>query len=211
MADESRRSFLKTTGLVVAGIVALPGPGRAGSGPLSQGYILVDSGKCQGCLTCMMTCAVANEGEANLSLSRLQVRQNPFGKYPDDLNVSQCRQCADPACVAACPAGALTADPAAGNVRAIDRARCVGCGSCVRACPFGEAILDAPAGKAAKCDLCASAKFLGQPGGPGGTQACVEICPMKAIRFTTELPRQDGDSGYDVNLRGQAWQDLGHE
>ncbi len=38
-------------------------------------------------------------------------------------------------------------------------------------------------------------------GGAGGGQACVEGCPMKAIALTNDLPAQDGDEGYDVDLR----------
>jgi ferredoxin len=52
--------------------------------PPSKGYLLVDRNKCQGCLTCMLSCSLAHEGSENLSLSRIQVRQNPFGKYPHD-------------------------------------------------------------------------------------------------------------------------------
>lgn len=41
-------------------------------------------------------------------------------------------------------------------------------------------------------------------------QACVEVCPMEAIRFTKEIPIQEGDKGYKVNLRGAEWAALGY-
>ena len=53
--------------------------------PVSNGYLLVDNKKCQGCLTCMLACSLVNEGTENLSLSRIQVLQNPFARFPEDL------------------------------------------------------------------------------------------------------------------------------
>jgi len=33
---------------------------------------------------------------------------------------------------------------------------------------------------------------------------------MKAIKFTTEVPEQLGDEGYNVNLRDEIWEALGY-
>ena len=63
---------------------------------LSEAYILVDSKKCQGCLSCMMACSLVHEGEASLSLARIQVMQNILRNWPDDISIVQCRQCANP-------------------------------------------------------------------------------------------------------------------
>jgi protein NrfC len=41
-------------------------------------------------------------------------------------------------------------------------------------------------------------------------QACVEICPLGAIKFTKRIPVQEGDEGYHVNLRGKGWENLGY-
>ena len=43
-----------------------------------------------------------------------------------------------------------------------------------------------------------------------GCGACVEICPVGAISFTAEIPVQEGDAGYEVNLRGSGWHKLGY-
>ena len=116
----SRRYFLRVAGTVTLGIgvggyagvkEALPkivklADGRSGM-PVSGGYLLVDVKKCQGCMSCMLACSLVNEGVENLSLSRIQVIQNSFEKWPDDLTIEQCRQCVDPACVNACPRGCL--------------------------------------------------------------------------------------------------------
>ena len=65
--------------------------------------------------------------------------------------------------------------------------------------------------KSRKCDLCANAPYHWDDagGGPEGTQACVEVCPVGAIKFTAEVPAQEGDAGYNVNLRDAAWGKLG--
>jgi protein NrfC len=179
--------------------------------PASEGYLLVDTKKCQGCLTCMLACSLSHEGEENLSLSRIQIIQNPFEGFPDDLDISQCRQCVDPKCVEACPTDALFVDKEHGNIRRIDETKCIGCESCIEACPFtpSRSIWDADEEHALKCDLCLDTPFWDQEGGPGGKQACVELCPLGALKFTKEIPDQEGDRGYKVNLRGPGWRKLG--
>jgi protein NrfC len=180
--------------------------------PASGGYLLVDTKKCQGCVSCMLACSLVHEGRESLSLSRIQVMQNSFERFPDDLTLVQCRQCVDPACLKACPVGALQADARYGYVRMIDAKKCIGCGSCVEACPYtpSRAIWNFKKKRAQKCDLCAEAPFWEEKGGPEGKQACVEVCPLGAIKFTKEIPEQKGDKGYSVNLRGNTWRILGY-
>ncbi len=87
---------------------------------VTKGYLLIDTKKCQGCMTCMLTCSLVHEGEANLMLSRIQVVQNAFKAYPLDVAsdpVQTCDFCTDTpfwdnekeplACVALCPLGAV--------------------------------------------------------------------------------------------------------
>ncbi len=230
-AGVNRRDFLRISG--TATLVAAAGCGNEATGEHaraparpptekvdvskleldpSQGYLLVDFKKCQGCLTCMLACSLAHEGKPNLSLARLQVTQDPFGRFPADLAVEPCRQCLDPACLKACPTGALHADKANGNVRTVDKKLCIGCKSCVEACPFptGRAIWNHEGEHALKCDLCADTPYWNEKGGPAGKQICVEVCPVKAIRLTREIPLQKGFAGYQVNLRGQAWEKMGY-
>jgi protein NrfC len=219
----TRRKFLKCTGLVVfslgAGCYVMTGTQGETQIPPAEGYLVVDAHKCQGCMSCMLACSLVHEGRENLSLSRIQVCQNPFESFPHDLGIFQCRQCTVPTCVDACPEGALTADPVNGAVRRVDRKKCTGCGACVDACPFqpkrvivqpDEASVHGAVGQ--KCDLCAHAPFHWDKagGGPGGKQACVAVCPVGAIAFTQEIPVQAGDAGYQVNLRDGAWLSLGY-
>ena len=187
--------------------------------PPADGYLLVDIGKCQGCLSCMLACSLIHEGVESLSLSRIQVMQDSFASYPEDLTIEPCRQCVDPACVPVCPTGALAAEAGYGNVRMVDKEACIGCGLCYEACPFTpsraflapDAAYDGEA-KSRKCDLCANAPYHWDEagGGPDGKQACVAVCPVGAVVFSPEIPTQEGDGGYKVNLRGEAWASLGY-
>ncbi|MGE5554370.1 MAG: 4Fe-4S dicluster domain-containing protein [Betaproteobacteria bacterium] len=214
----SRRRFLKMAGAVTAGAILAEAVPRVlwlddalAAIPVSGGYLLLDRKKCAGCCSCMLACSLAHEGRESLSLARIQIAQNSFGRFPDDLTPSQCRQCVDPACVNACPTGALHADPKNEHVRLVDADKCIGCQSCVKACPFtpSRAVWNFEDGHAQKCDLCANTPYWNGKGGPKGLQACVEICPMKAIKFTKEIPVQVGDAGYSPNLRKDNWKRLG--
>jgi protein NrfC len=214
----SRRDFLKMSknvAIIIGAGGELPKVMWLGKGimavPASEGYLLVDTKKCQGCLTCMLACSLVHEGKENLSLSRIQVIQNSFKGFPDDLTLAQCRQCVEPACVEACPSAALHVDSMQGNVRRIDLEKCIGCEQCIQACPFSPSrtIWDEEEEHAKKCDLCINTPFWKQKGGPDGVQACVELCPVGALKFTGEIPVQEGDRGYNINLRGEGWKKLG--
>jgi protein NrfC len=215
----SRRAFLKLSGTAVVGLSvggvlsnAILLDEAIAAIPVSEGYLLVDTKKCQGCVSCMLACSLVHEGVENLSLARIQIMQNPFEKWPNDLMIEQCRQCPTPACVDACPTKALHADARFGNVRRVDYKKCIGCWSCIKACPYRPAnALWNPTGKhSQKCDLCADAPYHWDKagGGPKGKQACVEVCPVAAIKFTRDIPEQKGDKGYRVNLRSAAWKKL---
>ena len=229
MAEEAkgipRRDFLKGlgvgvigSGLAVAGvftatktgIVSEVGTGtvKVAAAPASEGYLVVDTQKCSGCQSCMLACSLVHEGVENTSLSRIQILQNGFERFPNDIVISQCRQCVYPSCVYACPTNALTYDKKNG-VRFVDEKACIGCQRCVMACPFtpGRAIWNYEKQNAEKCDLCQGAKYFSEEGGPGGKQACAEICPMRCIKFVSYVPIQTGKSGYDVNLRTARWAD----
>lgn len=222
----SRRTFLKCTGTIVfvmgssgyllSGCVAKEDRAKMA---VSDGYIVVDIEKCQGCISCMLACSLVHEGAQSLSLSRIQILQDSFGKFPDDLTIEQCRQCKVPACVEACPEDALTDNAEFGHVRMVDKEKCTGCGNCFKACPYTPARLSVMEDetfnrelKSLKCDLCANAPhhWDEKGGGPDGKQACVEVCPVGAIAFTGKLPAQEGKLGYKVNLRDQNWVRLGY-
>ncbi len=221
----SRRNFLKVAGTVAIGVSTGGCAESSGEQALfmkpeeinpnmlpSAGYLLVDTKKCQGCVSCMLACSLVHEGEENMSLARIQVMQNPFGKYPDDISLGLCRQCLTPACVDACPEGALYINKEKGNIRMITKERCIGCKQCIDACPYepGRTMWNFSDEHALKCDLCIDTPFWKKQGGVNGKQACISVCPVQAIKFTGKVPAQKGDIGYNVNLRDKNWAHLGY-
>lgn len=222
----SRRDFLKLSKNAALGAGALGITSKffwvdegLAAMEVSEGYLLVDVKKCQGCQTCMLSCSLVHEGVINPVFSRIQVIQDSFEYFPDDTTIEQCRQCVQAPCVENCPTKALKPDPNFGYVRLVDKSICDGCGICVESCPYvpSRPIVAADKNfngekKAFKCDLCAHAAYHWDEkgGGPAGKQACVETCPVKAIKFSKEVPKQEGDSGYKVNLRTRAWRKLGY-
>lgn len=209
-----RRDFLRGSGAVIAagtlgvgvsGMAAEASPQAAAKPyPKSAAYIVYDSRVCLGCQSCMFACSMTHEGKANPSLSRIQIiRDAPsFTKYPYDVVLSPCRQCVSPLCVQNCPTGACHVDEANGNIRRIDQSKCIGCKRCIQSCPHKphRTIWDFTKKKSTKCDLCLDAPFWSEKGGPGGKQACIETCPVKALKLVTEAPEQEDIDGYEVNL-----------
>ncbi|MCX8042949.1 MAG: 4Fe-4S dicluster domain-containing protein [Desulfobacterota bacterium] len=185
-----------------------------GKEEVTWGFLLVDMKKCQGCISCMLACSLVHHGVENPSLSRIQILQNPYGCWPDDLTIAQCRQCVDPACVAACTVGALAPDPQFGNVTRVDQEKCIGCKRCISACPYtpSRPVWNFEDGYSQKCDLCAHAPhwYWDESGGPEGKKACVEVCPLGAITYTKVVPDQTREDSYSVNLRGLQWARLGY-
>lgn len=219
VSELTRRDFLKVTKKMAVGSVmvgTIPGMFCINKTILaiqaSEGYLLVDTKKCQGCLSCMLACSLVHEGKENLSLARIQVIQDSFKGFPEDLTLEQCRQCTEPKCVEACPSGALHVDTKNNNIRKVDTEKCIGCMSCIEACPHqpGRAIWNFQEVHAQICDLCLDTPFWNEEGGAEGKQCCIEVCPVGAIKFTNEIPVQIGDKGYKVDLRGNAWRMLGY-
>lgn len=186
-----------------AAVPAAPAAAPSAPAAPSVAYLVVDPKKCAGCTSCMMACSMVHEKKASLSTSRIQVTQSALAAFPNDLDISQCRQCTDPLCVDNCPTGACHVDTENGNVRVIDQSKCIGCQTCLRMCPHPahRAIWNAENMRATKCDLCLDAPYLGQQGGPDGKQACVLACPMDALSVVKVVPDQTDDLGYRVNLR----------
>lgn len=215
--DVSRRGFVAMVGAMglaaaAGGVVAnaLISPDEVYAMPVSNGYILVDTKKCSGCESCMAFCSMAHEGFVNYSLSRIQVKKNALGRYPTAIGQSQCRQCPYPSCAEACPVHAIYAEEGTG-VRMVDEDKCIGCERCIEACPFTPSRMqwNFVRKNAQKCDLCANTPYWNEEGGAQGKQACVEICPMNAIAFTSEVPAQN-DRGYDVNMRNAHFAYIGY-
>jgi nitrate reductase beta subunit len=81
-----------------------------------------------------------------------------------------CNHCLNPACVAACPSGAVHKRGEDGIV-AIDQDRCRAWRACVPACPYKKTFYNWSAGKSEKCILCFPRVEAGQA--PACFHACV--------------------------------------
>ena len=210
-----RREFLIGSGTALAAgalAVCAPESAKAFTPPAeskesyeaSTGYLVYDSRLCWGCQSCMFACSTSHQGEANPTLSRIQIiRDAPsFTKYPLDITMAVCRQCVTPLCVQNCPVGAAHVDAGHGNIRVIDQEKCIGCRTCIQSCPQRphRTVWNPYKNKSSKCDLCVDAPNWSRKGGPNGEPACVTICPSKALKLVREAPPQEDVSGYDVNL-----------
>ncbi len=132
-------------------------------------WLSCDAEACRGCQACLLGCALAHEGVAAPALARLAVDKD-MASYT--FAITLCRHCAEPACLAACPTGAMVLDKR--GVVLIDDALCIRCGACQAACPYGAVFYLAESDRYIKCDLCA-----GRETGP----VCAALCPAGAIRY----------------------------
>lgn len=121
---------------------------------------------CIGCRTCELACAFTHARDRKPGRSRIY----PIKYQPDRFVPVVCLQCDDPACVKSCLFDALRRNETTGAID-LDGERCVRCRACVAACPFGGALVDAVHEEVIKCDIC------------GGTPACVQFCPTKALVY----------------------------
>jgi formate dehydrogenase iron-sulfur subunit len=146
--------------------------------------ILTDTTKCIGCNECAISCREANhlapdvprrwDLEDGLSArSWTSVVEGPKRAFVR----KQCRHCLEPACVSACPVGALS-KTAIGAV-VYDNQKCMGCRYCMMACPYGipRYDWDQAIPYVRKCILCYSRLQDGE------RPACTEACPTKATVF----------------------------
>ena len=133
---------------------------------MSQYGFYFNGSRCTGCKTCTMACKDYHDLGADVSLRN--VMEYAGGAWTQDeasglwgntvfayyVSVA-CNHCDNPACLAACPQGAISKDPNTGLVTR-DEEACIGCGACVTACPYDAPRVDEEKGKSVKCDGCAS-------------------------------------------------------
>ncbi len=88
--------------------------------------------RCIGCMGCVFACARTRYGVISTDQSAIKVKTQ--GGIETEFAIIACRACRDPACVHACPTGALMLKD--GNVR-FDEKKCTGCRKCGEACLVG--------------------------------------------------------------------------
>jgi tetrathionate reductase subunit B len=157
----------------------------AKKGP-KQYTLWVDLEHCIGCNACTMACKAENNTPVGVDYNRvMEIEEGIFrdaSKTPD-VSVTfvpmPCMHCGQPACLAACPVGAITKRKEDGIVL-INKDKCIGCRYCAWACPYGAPQFNAEAKVMEKCTMCVHRVDKGQQ------PACVTTCPAK-VRFFGEL------------------------
>ncbi|RJX30511.1 MAG: 4Fe-4S dicluster domain-containing protein [Desulfarculus sp.] len=151
-----------------------------------QYTLWVDLEYCIGCHACTMGCKAENNTPVGVDYNRvIEVEEGLFDnpKQRPELQVyfvaMPCMHCGKPACMAACPVGAITKRQEDGIVL-INKDRCIGCRYCAWACPYGVPTFNAEAKVMEKCTLCVHRVTKGL------LPACVETCVAKT-RFFGEM------------------------
>ena len=154
---------------------------------MTQYGFYFDSARCTGCKTCQVACKECNHLPADVLWRRVFDYQggswekteagfySPVDVYAYRVSMA-CNHCANPACFANCPVGAIAKDPETGIVT-VDRDVCIGCKTCITACPYEVPAFDEEAGTVSKCDMCQSEIAQGRK------PVCVLSCPMRALDF----------------------------
>lgn len=158
-----------------------------------------DADRCGSCKACVMACRDKNDTLLGLKLRNVidfgggtwaerDGIVQPDGVFVYSVSVS-CNHCANPACVANCPTGAMTKRDKDGIVY-VDESVCIGCGTCANACPYGAPRLNVERNLSSKCNFCMD--YLDA----GGRPACVDACLMRCLDFgdLDELREKYGDT-----------------
>lgn len=199
----NRRDFLKTMSSGAA--LAVFAPGGATSfeteqRPSTHVGILYDSTLCIGCQICMKACKEEN-GMPLVQRGPLRIWENPLELSGETLCIikkyesgtretkdradngfafikRQCLHCAEPACVSACPASAMTKDSKTGIV-VYNKDACIGCRYCQVACQFNipKFQWEKPFPEIVKCQMCSHRVSQGK------IPACSSECPTGATLF----------------------------
>lgn len=129
--------------------------------------MLIDTTLCIECQACVVACLQENS------------RENPWPRIKAcTSSPKNCRHCAEPACTAFCPSGALKKTEA--GVVTWEEELCLGCKLCLSFCPFGSVNFDLERGQPAKCLFCPERLKAGlEP-------ACTTVCPTGARVFGEE-------------------------
>ncbi len=130
---------------------------------------------CIGCRACEIACKDKNGLAPGPRFRRVQYIEG--GTYPEvfayKVNMS-CNHCAEPACLPACPTGAIYKRKKDGIVD-IDSTLCIGCRRCEATCPYGAPQYIPDQNIVSKCNMCVDEIDAGRK------PYCVMACMMRVL------------------------------
>jgi Fe-S-cluster-containing dehydrogenase component len=143
---------------------------------MAEGFIL-DLNRCTGCHACRLACTIENHLEPDASWRQIFTFNEFHHPAIPSFHLSiACNHCRDAPCLAACPARAISRDPATDAVL-IDAQRCIGCSYCSWVCPYDAPRYSTAAGTMSKCTFCNHRLIEAME------PACVVVCPTGALRY----------------------------
>ncbi|MDQ7781731.1 MAG: 4Fe-4S dicluster domain-containing protein [Desulfomonilaceae bacterium] len=144
-----------------------------------KNVLSADSSLCIGCFSCQTACKLEHdlpEGPRTVKVIRLGPTEHNGGLVMHYLHQT-CLHCEEPACVYACPTGAMQKRD--DGIVFSDPDMCIGCRTCSVACPYGVPELNTATGKIAKCDGCRERVDRGL------WPSCALKCPTGALTYGT--------------------------
>ena len=172
----------------------VPGEGTQRQPRLAK---LIDTTTCIGCKACEVACVEWNDLPFRETVFQntyqtmpetawnywnvIQFREHvqPDGTLQWLMRKDQCMHCADPGCLAACPADNAIVQYQNGIVD-FQQDYCIGCQYCVTGCPFDIPRFNPQTKKMFKCTLCNDRVSQGlEP-------ACIKACPTGCLHFGTK-------------------------
>lgn len=161
----------------------------------------IDLKKCIGCHACAVACKAEMNTAPQTSplevddvtaeaVNYRRVLYLDSGSYPDvsrTFVTMSCQHCYYPACMKACPVGAITKRASDGIVL-IDYDKCIGCKYCIWACPYGAPQYNETTRKVEKCTFCSHRIDAGLK------PACVTTCAGRALNYETFTQSNSGQN-----------------
>lgn len=162
--------------------------------PRTQLGFIHNNVDCIGCRACEIACKDKNGLPPGPRFRRVMYVEG--GTFPDvfvyKVNMS-CNHCAEPACLPACPTGAIHKREKDGIVD-IDSTLCIGCRRCEAACPYGAPQFIPEQNIVSKCNMCVDEIDAGRK------PYCVMACMMRVLDIGPIDQLLDGT--YETKARG---------
>lgn len=145
---------------------------------MNEQYALIcDLDLCTGCRACELACKQEHNLPVGVNWMKVvQVGPRQVGtRLALHFVPSHCMHCARPACIEACPLGAIV--KRSDGIVLIDEGSCDGCLVCIEACPLGAPVLNPETGSVQMCNLCVGRVEAGL------LPACVHHCMTNCLKF----------------------------